>query len=87
VEALQKKAIDRLRELEKKMFRAEKRKFATQRQQILQLKQQLFPLDSLQERVENMGGLYARFGPALIDKLYQHSLALEQEFVLLSVSK
>lgn len=87
VEALQKKAIDRLRELEKKMFRAEKRKFATQRQQIVQLKQQLFPLDSLQERVENMGGLYARFGPTFIDKLYQHSLALEQEFVLLSVSK
>jgi bacillithiol synthase len=86
VEALQKKTLQRLNELEKKMLRAEKRKFVDQRQQINTIKDALFPANGLQERVENIAGLYARYGRQLIDMLYQHSLALEQEFVLLSVS-
>jgi len=37
----------------------------------------------LQERHENIGYYYAKWGKDLIHKLYEHSLNLEQEFVIL----
>ncbi|MEJ8816405.1 bacillithiol biosynthesis cysteine-adding enzyme BshC [Lacibacter sp. H407] len=84
VEALKTKALYRLQELEKKLLRAEKRKYADQQRQIQTIKQQLFPGKSLQERKESFLGLYARWGSGFIDALYQHSLSLEQEFVVLT---
>ncbi|MFZ6025208.1 MAG: bacillithiol biosynthesis cysteine-adding enzyme BshC [Bacteroidota bacterium] len=85
VEALLVKASKRLTELEKKMLRAEKRKFETEERQIQSLKQQLFPGDSLQERVENVSGWYARYGSDWIDILLQNSLSLEAEFMILTL--
>lgn len=84
VEALKVKALHRLQELEKKLLRAEKRKYADQQRQIQTIKQQLFPGKSLQERKESFLSFYAKEGKAIIDVLYQHSLSLEQEFVILS---
>ena len=84
VEALKTKALYRLQELEKKLLRAEKRKYADQQRQIQTIKQQLFPGKSLQERKESFLGFYAKWGSGLIDALYQHSLSLEQEFVVLT---
>jgi bacillithiol biosynthesis cysteine-adding enzyme BshC len=85
VEALKTKAIHRLANLEKKLFRAEKRKYIDQQRQIHSIKQQLFPGNSLQERKESFLGFYAKWGTALLDNLYQHSLALEQEFVVIKM--
>lgn len=85
VEALKTKAIYRLQELEKKLFRAEKRKYEEQRRQIEQLKTALFPNKGLQERVDNFSAYYAKWGREFIHQLYQHSLSLEQEFVVLEV--
>jgi bacillithiol biosynthesis cysteine-adding enzyme BshC len=85
VEALKTKAIYRLQELEKKLFRAEKRKYEEQRRQIEQLKTALFPNKGLQERVDNFSAYYAKWGQEFIHQLYQHSLSLEQEFVVLEV--
>jgi bacillithiol synthase len=83
IEALQAKTIRPLHELEKKMLRAEKRKYEEQERQIQAVKSALFPLDNLQERVENFMPYYAKWGVDFISMLYQNSPALEQEFVVL----
>lgn len=84
VEALKTKTVYRLHELEKKMLRAEKRKFTSQQQQIVAIRNALFPANSLQERKENISYYYAKWGSSLIEKLYAHSLSLEQQFVILT---
>ncbi|MEO6611091.1 MAG: bacillithiol biosynthesis cysteine-adding enzyme BshC [Chitinophagaceae bacterium] len=84
VNALKASTVSRLQELEKKMLRAEKRKFTDQQRQIHTIKEQLFPGNGLQERRENLCYYYAKWGKEFIGKLYEHSLPVEQEFVLLS---
>jgi uncharacterized protein YllA (UPF0747 family) len=84
VSALQTKALEPIRSLEKKLLKAEKRKFGDQQRQIYALKAALFPHDNLQERIENFMPWYAAFGPGFISELYRQSLVLEQEFVVLS---
>jgi len=83
VEALKLKTVHRLQELEKKMLRAEKRKFADQQRQINTIKEHLYPCNGLQERHDNMSYYYAKWGREFIHKLYQYSMSLEQEFVIL----
>lgn len=85
MEALHTKLQKQIHEAGKKMLRAEKRKFEVQRNQLLKLKGQLFPNGNLQERVDNFMPYYARYGNAFIDKLYQHSPALEHQFIILSI--
>jgi bacillithiol biosynthesis cysteine-adding enzyme BshC len=84
VEALKTQSIYRLQELEKKMLRAEKRKFTDQQRQIHTIKEKLFPKNSLQERIDNFMYYYAKWGRDFIQQLHQHSLSLEQEFIILS---
>ncbi|MBO9619041.1 MAG: bacillithiol biosynthesis cysteine-adding enzyme BshC [Niabella sp.] len=81
--ALETGTIKRVEALGKKMLRAEKRNHQDAMQQIDKLKDQLFPGNGLQERIENFIPFYARYGNDFIETLYQHSLALEQEFVVL----
>ncbi|MBI3138683.1 MAG: bacillithiol biosynthesis cysteine-adding enzyme BshC [Sphingobacteriales bacterium] len=83
VEALKLKTVHRLQELEKKMLRAEKRKFSDQQRQIQAVRKHLFPGNGLQERSDNISYYYAKWGPAFLQKLYEASLTLEQEFVIL----
>ena len=83
VEALQARAIRPLQELEKKLMRAEKRKFGDEQRQIHQIKQALFPLDGLQERIENFMPYYSKWGKEFMEMLYHKSLMTEQEFVVL----
>jgi len=87
VQSLQTKSLKRIEELEKKMLRAEKRKFQTEEQQLKKWKAQLFPNDSLQERVDNISGWYARYGSSWIDMLKESSLSLEAQFTLLAIDK
>jgi bacillithiol biosynthesis cysteine-adding enzyme BshC len=82
VEALKTKAVYRLRELEKKMLRAEKKKFSNEQQQLLKIKAQLFPNNSLQERIENVSLFYARYGKQLLNDLYQNSASFAQQFAI-----
>lgn len=84
VDALKIRTVERLQQLEKKMLRAEKRKFADQLRQIQTIKNILFPGNGLQERCDNISYYYAKWGREIIRKLYQHSLSLEQEFVILN---
>ncbi|MDQ6813690.1 MAG: bacillithiol biosynthesis cysteine-adding enzyme BshC, partial [Bacteroidota bacterium] len=84
-QALYSKALEKIEALEKKMLRAEKRKFEAQQRQIEKLKHQLFPNNSLQERQENFSGFYATHGKELLTRLYEESLSLEQEFVIVEL--
>ncbi|MFZ9386828.1 MAG: bacillithiol biosynthesis cysteine-adding enzyme BshC [Chitinophagaceae bacterium] len=86
VEALRARALQRLRELEKKMLRAEKRKYSDQQRQIRAIREQLFPGNGLQERKDNFTYFYAKTGKDFLRNIYEHSLTLEQEFVILNMS-
>jgi bacillithiol biosynthesis cysteine-adding enzyme BshC len=83
VESLQARALKPLQQLEKKLLRAEKRKFEEHQKQIQSLKSALFPLNNLQERIDNFMPYYAKWGREFISILYENSLALEQQFVAL----
>ena len=83
VEALKTQSLHRLKELEKKMLRAEKRKFSDQQRQIHTIREKLFPGGGLQERKENLSYYYAKWGNDFIHQLCKQSLSLEQEFVIL----
>lgn len=85
LEALTVNAIQKIEELEKKMLRAEKRKYLDQKNQLINIKKELFPNDNLQERIENMAYLYARFGNALFDTILAASTGLQQEFGLIAL--
>ncbi|MDB5277791.1 MAG: bshC [Ferruginibacter sp.] len=78
--ALQTQALKKLTALEKKMFRAQKRKFEAQQRQLEKLKKELFPNNSLQERVGNLMPFYASHGKEFIEMIYSHSKGLQQEF-------
>jgi bacillithiol synthase len=84
VAALEKKAIHRLKELEKKILRAEKRKHGEALGQIKKIYAALFPGNGLQERTENFMHLYADYGIAYIDAIYKHSLPLDAVFTVLT---
>jgi len=84
VEALKTQSIYRLRELEKKMLRAERRKFADHQRQLHTIREKLFPRNGLQERVDNFMYYYAKWGSDFIREMYNHSLALQEEFMVLS---
>ncbi|MDN3658033.1 bacillithiol biosynthesis cysteine-adding enzyme BshC [Ferruginibacter paludis] len=78
--ALQTQALKKITALEKKMFRAQKRKFEAQQRQLEKLKKELFPNNSLQERVDNLMPFYASHGKEFIKMIYSHSKGLQQEF-------
>jgi bacillithiol biosynthesis cysteine-adding enzyme BshC len=84
VNSIKIRSLKDLEELEKKMLRAEKRKFEEQQRQIQKIKEVLFPDNGLQERVENFSWFYAKWGKGFIEELLEKSLALEQEFTILT---
>lgn len=83
--ALKAKSDKQLQALEKKLIRAEKRKQADGVQKIIQLKDRLFPGDSLQERKENIAAFYACYGKSFLQELLKNSQGLQQEFTVLSL--
>ena len=84
VESLQAKALKPLKELEKKLLKAEKRKFEDRTIQIHSVKNALFPLHGLQERIDNFMPYFAVYGKEFIKLLYEHSLNIEQQFIVIN---
>ena len=80
VHSLEVDHLKKLETLEKKMLKAERKKQSIQLQRIWKLKAELFPNNTLQERVDNFMPYYAQYGPSFIDVILKHSLALEQRF-------
>jgi uncharacterized protein YllA (UPF0747 family) len=70
--------------LEKKLIKAEKLNYQTRLEQIDQIKADLFPKESLQERSENFGLFYVKWGQVFIDELVRHFEPLEFKFTVLT---
>ncbi|WP_336514248.1 bacillithiol biosynthesis cysteine-adding enzyme BshC [Pollutibacter soli] len=83
VAALEHRAIKELRNLEKKLLRAEKRNYETQQRQLQKIKEELFPKNGLQERVDNFMPWFGMYGQAFIDQVVQCSSAFDQAFGIL----
>jgi bacillithiol biosynthesis cysteine-adding enzyme BshC len=77
-----KKAVKSVGKLEHKFLKAEKKKFAWQTEQIWQLKNHLFPANSLQERKENFMPWYAKEGPAFFDKILAAATPVTDQFCI-----
>jgi bacillithiol biosynthesis cysteine-adding enzyme BshC len=70
--------------LEKKLIKAEKNNYLTRLGQIDHIKYELFPKDSLQERSENFGLFYVKWGQYFIDELVRNFEPLDFKFTVLT---
>jgi bacillithiol biosynthesis cysteine-adding enzyme BshC len=80
VEARLKKAMD---SLEKKLIRADKRNFSEAMNDIEKVKQQLFPGGGLQERKENFGLFYVKYGDDFVKTLIESFKPLDFQFSII----
>ncbi len=85
VAALETRAIKKLEILEKKLLRAERLKFDTQQKQISKLKEDLYPGNSLQERVDNFSLYYAKEGKNWLQIIHKASRGLEAGFGIITI--
>lgn len=83
-EAVKKRLEHAVFNLEKKLVKAEKRNYETRLNQIDQIKAELFPGGSLQERNENFGLFYVKQGADFIEQLVEHFKPLDFKFTILS---
>jgi bacillithiol biosynthesis cysteine-adding enzyme BshC len=83
-EAVQARLKHAMENLEKKLVKAEKINYHTRLQQVEQIKADLFPHDSLQERSENFGLFYVKWGQTFIDELIRNFEPLDFKFTVLT---
>jgi bacillithiol biosynthesis cysteine-adding enzyme BshC len=83
-EAVQARLKHAMDNLEKKLVKAEKINYHTRLQQIDHVKGALFPKNSLQERSENFGLFYVKWGQGLIDELIRNFEPLDFKFTVLT---
>ncbi len=81
VQARLKHAID---SLEKKMVKAEKQNYNTRLEQVAYIKNDIFPKDGLQERTENFGLFYVKWGQSFIDELVKNFEPFDFKFTVLT---
>ena len=85
VNAQEKKQLKGLGNLEKRLLRAEKRRQQDLVDRITELKLQLFPNESLEERQRNFSEYYLEYGDTFIDALKAALKPLELEFTILEL--
>lgn len=83
--ALEIKTGKKLEALEKKLLRSERNKFDASKRQITVIKEDLFPNNSLQERVYNFSDFYSRMGKEWMEVIYKASPALEMQFTIIVI--
>jgi len=81
VQARLKHALDNF---QKKLVKAEKQNYQTRLEQIEHIKTDLFPKNSLQERQENFGLSYVKWGQLFIDELIRNFEPLDFKFTVLT---
>ncbi len=84
VNAQEKKQQNGLKNLEKRLLKAEKRKLNDMVNRITEIQNQLFPKYSLQERYTNFSEMYLEYGEQLIPKLKENLKPLDLEFSILT---
>lgn len=80
VKAQEVKQLKGIDHLEKRLLKAQKRKLKDQVIRMTDLQNQLFPSESLQERILNFSELYLEYGPELIPNLMNALKPLNLEF-------
>ncbi|MCR9183729.1 MAG: bacillithiol biosynthesis cysteine-adding enzyme BshC [Flavobacteriaceae bacterium] len=80
VEAQEKKQLNGLDTLEKRLLKAQKRKLSDHLERITKLQDELFPNGSLQERNANFSEFYKEYGEDLIPQLFRELSPLELKF-------
>ncbi len=83
--AQEKKQLNGLDKLEKRLLKAQKRKYHEIVARIVLLQDVLFPGKSLQERQMNFADFYEIYGDALIENLLGHLEPLKLEFDLITI--
>jgi bacillithiol biosynthesis cysteine-adding enzyme BshC len=85
VKAQEKKQLNGLENLEKRLLKAEKRKLADVTNRIILIQNELFPMQSLQERYTNFSEMYLEFGEELIPLLKENLKPLDLRFSILEL--
>jgi bacillithiol biosynthesis cysteine-adding enzyme BshC len=85
VKAQEKKQLNGLATLEKRLLKAEKRKLNDVVSRMTKIQNELFPKQSLQERYTNFSELYLEHGDTLITALASQLKPLDLEFTILTL--
>jgi len=85
VAAQEKKQLNGLDNLEKRLLKAEKRKLVDQLNRLTAIQDQLFPKESLQERTLNFSEFYLEFGEELFQILRQNLDPLGHKLTILEL--
>jgi len=80
VAAQEKKQLNGLDTLEKRLLKAQKRKLSDHLERVTKLQKELFPNGSLQERTANFSEFYLEYGEELIPQLFKQLMPLELKF-------
>ncbi|MFT5103834.1 MAG: bacillithiol biosynthesis cysteine-adding enzyme BshC [Candidatus Latescibacterota bacterium] len=86
VGAQEKKQLNGLDYLEKRLLKAQKRKFAAQLNALEVIQNGLFPKQSLQERTLNFSQFYVAYGDVLLSKLKENLDPLDPTFTILELA-
>ncbi len=76
-------SVKKLGELEKKILKAEKKKQSIALERIQHIKSELFPNNSLQERVDNFAEWVGDYGWAWVEAVLQNANTMEKSFTIL----
>jgi len=85
VAAQEKKQLNGLDHLEKRLLKAQKRKLANQLERLTEIQDTLFPNQSLQERTMNFSEFYLEYGEDLLIQLKENLDPLVNEFTILEL--
>ncbi|MAM28548.1 MAG: bacillithiol biosynthesis cysteine-adding enzyme BshC [Flavobacteriaceae bacterium] len=85
VAAQEKKQLNGLDHLEKRLLKAQKRKLADQLERLTDLQDALFPKQSLQERNTNFSEYYVVYGNTLLNELKRELNPLQPEFTIVTL--
>ncbi len=85
VAAQEKKQLNGLDNLEKRLLKAQKRKLADQLERLTSIQDVLFPKQSLQERSVNFSEFYLVYGEGLLKVLKENLNPLQGEFTVMEI--
>lgn len=85
VAAQEKKQLNGLKHLEKRLLKAQKRKFSDELNRLEIIQNKLFPNRSLQERESNFSEFYIDYGNKLMIELKENLNPLKQEFTIITL--
>lgn len=85
VSAQEKKQINGLKHLEKRLLKAQKRKFSDELNRLTNIQNELFPNGSLQERERNFSEFFIEYGTELMTLLKENLNPLKQDFTIITL--